>query len=272
MPTASPHLSENAIRLPQIPVIMHDVLERLRSDDVSMDELAELVGNDQVIAAKILRLANSSYYSRQRDVTTLKGAIQTVGLAAFRNLVIASSLTHAFPVVEGFDLPSFWRNSMLVANLAHYIGRELPHDRNELFLAGLMSHIGVLLIFLDHPEAAAQLNDDAMALEEARALEQQLIGTDHFTIGALLASAWNFPDSLQRAIAQYDDPPTGNLSAGVVHAAVKIARGIQRGATLGDMEASLDPTLVVSLGLDRAWFAEAGEVFDLLLEEAARLS
>lgn len=272
MPIESARLSGNAIRLPQIPVIMHEVLERLRSEDVSMDDLAELVGNDQVISAKILRLANSSYYSREHDVTTLKGAIQTVGLTAFRNLVIASSLTRAFPPVAGFDLPSFWRNSMLVANLAHYIGRAVKYDRNELFLAGLMSQIGLLLICLDFPDAVAELNNAEVALEESRALEQQAIGTDRFTIGALLASAWNFPDSLQQAIAQYDRPPTDHLSCCVVHAAVKIARGIQRGATLGDMETSLDPALASRLGLDRIWFEEAGEVFDLLLEEAAKLA
>jgi HD-like signal output (HDOD) protein len=264
---------DQAIRLPQIPHVMQQVVSSLRSENVRVSELADLVGTDQVMAAKVLRLANSSYYGAGRNVASIGGAVQLLGLNAFRNLVIASALVSTFPKVAGFDLPAFWRNSMLVANLAQIIGSDLDVDRETIFSAGLMHAIGELLIYLCFPDSARAIADTCKGspLEERRILEQRLLQMDRFEVGAELARRWNFPESIQSAIGHYDVPDDDDLTGQVVHAAVKIARGIQEGATLDDMLAGLPPDLAERLHLNKAWFEEEGEVFDLLLEESASL-
>ena len=252
---------------------MQEVIKSLRDEDVSVSELAALVSNDQVLVAKLLRLANSSYYGVGRNVASIGGAVKLLGLNAFRNLVIASSLVSAFPKVEGFDLPTFWRNSMLVAHLAHIIGRGLDEDGETLFSAGLMHGIGQLLIYLCFPDAARALAGvcAGSTLADQRLHEQQLIQMDHFEVGMELARRWNFPESIQLAIGHYDAPEADNLPGQVVHAAVKISQGIQAGSTLGDMLATLPQDIAERLKLDKDWFEEEGEVFDLLLEESAAL-
>lgn len=262
-----------AFRLPQIPHVMQQVVNSLRDEDVSISELAELVGTDQVMAAKVLRFANSSYYGAGRNVASIQGAIQRLGLNIFRNVVIASSLVSTFPRVEGFDLPAFWRNSMVVANLAHLIGRDLEVDRAMLFSAGLMHGIGQLLIYLCIPESVRTLGDACRnsLLEQQRILEQQQLQMDHFEVGMELARRWHFPESIQSAIGAYDAPDDDNLPGQVVHCAVKIAQGIQAGSTLGDMLSALPADMAKRLRLNKDWFEEEGEVFDLLLEESASL-
>ncbi len=264
---------DQAVRLPQIPHVMQEVVKSLRNEDVSVSELAALVSNDQVLAAKLLRLANSSYYGVGRNVASINSAVQLLGLNAFRNLVIASSLVGTFPKVEGFDLPAFWRSSMLAANLAHVIGRDLDGDRDTLFSAGLMHGIGQLLIYVCFPDAARSLAGVCKdsPLSDQRLREQELIQMDHFEVGMELARRWHFPESIQLAIGHYDAPETDNLPGQVVHAAVKISQGIQAGSTLGDMLAGLPQDIAERLSLDQAWFEEEGEVFDLLLEESAAL-
>ena len=262
-----------AVRLPQIPRVMQEVVNSLKNEKVSVAELAALVGNDQVISAKVLRLANSSHLGAGRNVASISGALQLIGMNAFRNLVIASSLVGVFPKVEGFDLPAFWRKSMLVANLAHIVGRDLPVDREALFSAGLLSGIGQLLIYLCYPDAAAPV---ALALRDAklaeqRALEQKLLNMDHFEVGAELARRWNFPMSIQSAIASHDAPAAADLPARSVQAAVLIAAGIQASLPLADIEAMLPPELAREFSLDRAWLEEEAEVFDLLLQESDSL-
>lgn len=262
-----------AVRLPQIPLVMQQVIASLRDENVSITKLAELVANDQVISAKVLRLANSSYYGAGRNVAGISDAVKLIGLNAFRNLVIASSMVSAFPKVEGFDLAVFWRNSMLVANLAHIIGRDLDVDTETLFSAGLMHGIGQLLIFLCLPAEAQAIAAEcrSLPLTELRAAEQRGLQMDHFEIGAELARRWNFPESIQMAIGHYDAPDAASLTAQIIHTAVLIANGIQARATFSDMLAQLPPTLAQRLHLDKAWFEEEGEVFDLLLDEAAAL-
>jgi HD-like signal output (HDOD) protein len=272
MTPAAEQMFAQAIHLPQIPHLMREVVVSLRNENVSLQELAALVSNDMVISAKVLRLANSSYYRPRRDVTRISDAVQLIGLSSFRNLVIASALAGAFPKVEGFELAAFWRTSMLVANLAHILGRDLDTDRDLLFTAGLMHSIGQLLIYLCLPRAAqAAQGVTGTTLEQLRAAERSALQMDRFEIGQELARRWNFPDSIQSAISSYDFPAENDLPAQVVHAAVKIAQGIQRGATFDDMLAELPAALAQRLHLDKAWFEEQGEVFDLLLDESAAL-
>lgn len=264
---------DHAVRLPQVPHVMQEVINSLRDEDVSVGELAALVGNDQVITAKVLRLANSSYYGARRKVASVNDAVQMMGLNTFRNLVIASSLVNTFPKVEGFDLSAFWQNSILVANLADVIGRNIKSDREALFSAGLMHGIGQLLIYLCFPDQARAAVEGraGCSLEEQRSFEQHLLQTDHFEVGMELARRWNFPESIQSAIGTYDTPADDDLPAQVVHAAVKIAKGVQAHETFGDMLAQLPPALAARLELSKDWFEEEGEVFDLLLDESTAL-
>jgi len=270
----SEKMFDQADRLPQVPHVMQEVLKSLRDEDVSIAELAELVGNDQVIAAKVLRLANSSFYGARRNVASIKDAVKLIGLNAFRNLVIASSLVSAFPKVKDFDLAVFWRNSMLVANLSHMIGRNLDVDREMLFTAGLMHGIGELLIYLCLPDSAPAAADAfrTSSLGDQRTQEQNLIQLDHFEIGMELARRWDFPEQIQIAIGNYDVPATHDLASQTVHAAVLVARGIQARLTLRDILALVPPDIAERLHLDKDWFEEEGEAFDQLLEESALLA
>ena len=112
---------------------------------------------------------------------------------------------------------------------------------------------------------------NAVRLAGQRAAEQALLGLDHFEVGAELARRWNFPESIQRAIASHDAADADSREARVVHAAVLIAGGIQSRTTFDDMQLQLPAALAEELKLDKAWFEEHGEVFDLLLDEADAL-
>lgn len=274
MNPAAEAMFAQAVRLPQIPHVMHEVVQSLRNENVSGQQLAALVSSDQVIVAKVLRLANSSYYGARRNVAKVSEAVQLLGLDTFRNLVISSALVSAFPKVTGFELAAFWRNSMLVANIAHILGKDLPTDREMLFSAGLMHSIGQLLIVLCLPAeseaAAGQLKD--VNLEELRGAEERLLNLSHFEVGMELARRWNFPECIQSAVGHHDAPEPADLPAQVVHAAVKIAQGIQSGDTFADMLAAIPADMAERLNITQDWFMEEGEVFDLLLAEASALA
>lgn len=263
-----------AVRLPQIPHVMQEVIKSLRDENVSGQQLAALVSNDQVIVAKVLRLANSSYYGARRNVAKVSEAVQLLGLDTFRNLVISSALVSAFPKVSGFDLAGFWRNSMLVANIAHILGRDLETDREMLFSAGLMHSIGQLLIVLCFPAESDAVADQLNGVDLAarRATEEQLLNLSHFEVGMELARRWNFPECIQSAVGHYDAPRADDLPAQIVHAAVKVADGIQSGKTFSDILATIPSEIAERLGITPEWLMEEGEVFDLLLAEASALA
>jgi len=271
-PTAEEMFAQ-ADQLPQIPKVMQEVVASLRNEDVSFSELAALVHNDPVISANVLRLANSSYYGVGRNVANISQAINLIGLTAFRNRVIASSLSRTFTRAGNIDLADFWRNSMLVANLAHIIGQNLDRDREMLFSAGLMHGIGQLLINICLPDAALAFSGRVIdvPIQEMRNEERALFQTDHFEVGMELVRRWNFPECIQTAIGHYDCPADDDLPAQVVHVAYLIAKGIQGSLPIADLLGEISPDILERLHLDKEWFEEKGEVFDLLMDESFAL-
>jgi HD-like signal output (HDOD) protein len=273
MNPAAEKMIAQAINLPQVPVVMQEVVKSLRNDKVPISQLAELVRNDPVIAAKVLRLANSSYYGARREVSSINEALKVIGLASFRNRVIASSLVTTFTRLGGVDLADFWRNSMLVANLADLVGRNLPSGQESHFSAGLLHGIGQLLIFLCVPEFAPAVARccNETRLEEQRGVEQALLQTDHFEMGIALAQRWDFPESIQSAIGHHDTPADDDLAAQVVHAAVKIAHALRAGQPPAAMLAELAPAMAERLQLSPAWFEAKAAAIGLLQQESAAL-
>ena len=54
-----------------------------------MTELTRLIERDPVLSARILRLANSSYFGGQRSIDSLQGAIGLIGTGPLNTLLVA---------------------------------------------------------------------------------------------------------------------------------------------------------------------------------------
>ncbi|MBN8222716.1 MAG: HDOD domain-containing protein, partial [Spirochaetes bacterium] len=85
-----------AIHLPFPPQVLAAVL-RLR-DDTRMDfiELDRLIRADQNIASVILKMANSTFYARGREIRTLPQAIGMIGFCTIMSIVTAASAKSIF--------------------------------------------------------------------------------------------------------------------------------------------------------------------------------
>ena len=51
------------IQIPSPPLIAIRILEAVKKDNESFDELAKIISSDPALAAKILMVANSSFYT-----------------------------------------------------------------------------------------------------------------------------------------------------------------------------------------------------------------
>ena len=86
-------LKEN---LPPLPGSVFRILELLRDENVTTAALAKAVGYDPLLSARLLRLANSSYYSQQNDITTLQNAIDTIGMKALYDAIMVGVAANTF--------------------------------------------------------------------------------------------------------------------------------------------------------------------------------
>ncbi|HLV33105.1 MAG TPA: HDOD domain-containing protein [Chitinispirillaceae bacterium] len=186
------------------PVIRH-VLSVVNDPDSSSADVARVLRLDPVIAAKVLKLANSVYTGIQSKVSSLKNAVTFLGLKRISSLV----LVYGFNIDSDcstipFSLKRFWCHSVSVALVAESIAKYLKRygiiDTNEVFSAALLHDIGKLVLGVISPEMISSSHKRASSekIPFYRAEDEKI---NHVNIGEKLADLWHLPADLQAAIA-----------------------------------------------------------------------
>ncbi|WP_045738653.1 HDOD domain-containing protein [Xanthomonas sp. MUS 060] len=250
--------------LPTIPQVAQDLILQFDSPGTSLDAVARNIERDPVIAAKVLRLANSARFRGARDSTTVEDAALRLGFNTLRTLVLASSMTGAFQAPAHFDLRGFWLHSFEVAGVCRLLARQKGLDPETAFTCGMMHNIGELLIQTGAPSYAAQLHPGSSSSGRA-ADETVQLGFGYPEVGAELARRWQLPQVIQTAIAYQAHPlqaPEGEPMPRVVAQAALVADALRRygGATDEARQAVTGP-LLEEVDLD-ALFAALPEVIE----------
>ncbi|MDO9365808.1 MAG: HDOD domain-containing protein [Methylotenera sp.] len=258
--------------LPSLPKVVQEVMQMLGSEDLAIKALARKVEHDAVISAKVLKLANSSYYGVTRAIKTIDDAIAILGLSKLQTLVIASGVTSAVTQLPGLDLKRFWRHSLVTASVSREIAKAIGQDTEVAYIAGLLHNIGVLLMTMVLPQTSVEIEAlySGGTVEERQKIEQAKMGFDHCQLGEELANRWNFPGEISRTLRYYATPLDKNASgmAPVIYAAVHIATGLERGEEAKDIAETLSKEVVKILKLDETEWMDRIEFCRGLVSEA----
>src|SRR5258708_5867146 len=76
-------------RLPSIPSLYMQIVEKLRDPEVMLEQIGELIGGDLGMTAKILKLANSAFFGLRREISSATEAVTYIGLETIKSLVLA---------------------------------------------------------------------------------------------------------------------------------------------------------------------------------------
>ncbi|MDR6992203.1 HDOD domain-containing protein [Luteimonas sp. 3794] len=200
-------------RLPSPPQTYLALAHALESDeDSNANDVAQLIAGDPAIAAKVLQLCNSAYFSAGRTITDLRSAVTRLGMATMRDLVLASEV-FASPARSDLDRPAMQQRALLASQLAR---RMLPESSAELgATAALLADIGLLLPGVRDERAPAETQpEDAPGHTEA---------------GAYLLGLWGLPMPIIEAVAFQRDPVRAGTRSfwitGAVHVATALASG-----------------------------------------------
>ena len=262
--------------LPALPSVVLDLIASFGREDVDVTALSDKISRDQALAAKTLRLANSSFYGLPSKVRTVKQAIVVLGFDSARALAVASSVIDNFgpdrcPQV---DVGSFWRHSIATALCAKILARHARIDQDHAFIAGLLHDIGRLVLASKFPDQYMRVqaccdNEDA-SLGTA---ELRVLGVDHQRAGQMLAEAWRFPPPIQRAIGQHHAPVGADLGdvPGIVHVADAMVHALDLGGTAHAAVPRLLDTVWDSLRITPGQLQATCREAEGQFEEACRL-
>jgi HD-like signal output (HDOD) protein len=271
-----------AKRLPSPPGAALRVLEFCRREDVDLQEIADVIMSDPVLAGRLLRFANSPMAGIARQVVSIREALLLLGLRTVKLTALGFSL--ASPEAEtgcppGFDLKKFWADSFLRAVIARRLAAEFRKmDREEAFTAALLSGLGQLALARGLGEEYARILNGVTETRPLLMTEREVLGSDHVQIGAMLLREWGLPEVLIQAVesqnAEFEadkaTTPSQRLTQ-VVYLAKRMAPffvGVHQGVfQLSDVARKLVENV---LGLsESAWVRISAEIFDNYRDVAA---
>ncbi len=200
--------------LPTLPVIASKLLQLTAQEDTTLTDIANLISQDIALSSKVLRVANSAFYSFPQQIASLSQAVSILGTNAVRSLVLSFS----FLSMKGrqkhslFDFQQFWERSFVEASAAKLILEQIANaDAEEAFTCGLLQNIGQLIFAITlHSDYDMVLQEIAAGMSgsvsEEERLEQEIIGCTHAIIGYEVTKAWGLPESLTLPIKYHHQP------------------------------------------------------------------
>jgi len=218
------------ISLPDVYLRLQQVM---RSDEASMNKVAEVLTLDPALVARLLRIANSALYSFPSRVDTVTRAINILGLHQVHDLVLATSVAKAFAGMDNavLDMRTFWYRSVQCGILARTLAEGAGMEGGEsLFVRGLLYDLGHLVLYHHYPEqcraALAESGGEYGVLTQA---ERRRIGCDATMLTAELMRTWQLPAIFAQSYDYLDDPqhaPEQRREIAILHIATAITRGL----------------------------------------------
>jgi len=198
--------------LPPLPAVTRQLLAVMRDEDSSAEDVTKVLSGDGTLAAKVLKLVNSSFYGVPTEVTTISRAVVILGFTGIRNLALGFGTVEALSGMgSNMDMTSYWSHAMATAaaaqSLAPFVSRRT--DPEEAFIAGLMHDIGAYVLAASIPDSYGEIGQAPSS--QRLLLEQEHTGFTHAKVGQGLLKFWELPDAFCNAARYHHDV---NVAAG----------------------------------------------------------
>lgn len=239
--------------LPTLPHVVQRLAAMIGRPTVSTEEIGSIIEKDQVLAAKVLRLANSPFYGFPSRIGSVPHAVIVLGFNVVKGLTLCAS---ALSIMKDAGMDQLWRHSLGVAMTANLLAARLEiKNPEELFVAGLLHDIGKVVLYVNWPDVGTSIKD-AVRAESDRSLfdvEKDVTGLSHADIGGCLANAWHLPITLHEPILYHHDPALAKeatLQTAIVHVADILVKGLACGNSGDDIIPPLSKPAWDMVGLD----------------------
>lgn len=206
--------------LPVLPSSMMEIIDGLDDPDISPREAARLVELDPAITARVLALANSSFYAVPRRIGNAVDATMLLGLAVLRRTVLAAAVFGTFERLA--DPEQVERLRQLSLLRTQIVSKMVANPDEELATASLLMDVGRLAQLAVGNQPPRSLFPNTMELDA----EAAQYGMDSGMVAARLLELWGMPVSVCTAVAcaWWPEPnPTNRGGAHLVRVASALA-------------------------------------------------
>lgn len=253
--------------LPTLPEVVLKLRRLILSDEGNAASLARIIEHDPPLSARVLKVANSSFYfSPAGPITSVERAVARIGFNEIGNLAMAASVIKMFARKStSIDYRIFWRHSISAAYLSAMMGELLSpanHNRtNDYFLAGLLHDIGILVYdqFFNREFQSICSAAEQQHISFVEAEKKTLPDDPHPLVGGALLELWKINQPVIEGVKHHHDSSVKDSDAAheIVNAVALselLLRSREASASTDVFEGTTDPAgddFIASLELQK---------------------
>lgn len=236
--------------LPTLPTVLQEVMETVENRRANMTQIGAMIGRDQVLTTKVLKMVNSALYGFPGRISSIQNAVALLGINVVKGLLI-STLVMEYMLKHQMLLHG---HSLACSTAARELALCLNLPAVEEYVtASLLHDFGKVIIVTQLPEEYKKIT--ALMDEEhltSKSAEMAVLGFGHEQVGAWLAKLWHLPPQLTAAMLYHHRPMQAESHATLVsgvHLANFFAHLFDRAAEEKGTISRLDGMALKHLGL-----------------------
>lgn len=245
-------------QLPSPPSVFHELTRQLNSERTTAQHIAAVVAKDPALAARLLRIVNSSYFGLSQSISNIQQAVTLLGTRTIRGLALAGHFGSHYKSDSRstlFSLEALQSRSLMVARLAQSLARVAGGDallRDQAFLSGLLLDVGMVMLASEQADAYVKIfGYTAKHNRSLSDVELKAFGVTHADLGACLLTKWNLPPRVIEAVQHHHTPAaytqTGLTPLAIAHVADALLPSL-----------NTQPSIQANATLDTEFLAQAG--------------
>ena len=194
------------------PKVAIRVLAMLDDPAVTARQLAEVIQFDQAIMVNLLKVCNSACFGLSRQVSSVEEALVLLGQETLKEIIIIGSSAGFYSghAGAGYQLEEgeLWKHSVATALMARMLSRHLDHiGGGSAFTCGLLHDIGKRflgsLVADEFQDIMDRVGREGCSFVR---VEQEVLGTDHAELGAMIFEKWGFAPEMIGAVRDHHRP------------------------------------------------------------------
>lgn len=212
-------IEQDKLTLPAMPEVAARCTDLLKAAEPDLPALAREVERDPLVAAEVLRLANSAALGGAVQIKALPQAVSRIGVGGMKTLMVqiaARKLCKSSDARIAVAFRGLWEHSLAVAVIAQALGNELQDvDADVAYQAGLMHDLGKPIVGVMMLEAEKMSSSSKRPPKNWMTSDEwlQVVDQMHRRVGVALAEKWDMPDDVCRAVEseEYDGDDYGSV-------------------------------------------------------------
>jgi putative nucleotidyltransferase with HDIG domain len=201
----------NASDISTIRNVVTAVIRIINDPDATAADLVDIIRIDPPLTGKILRIANSAFYSPRVRISDIRQAAIYIGFNTLKEIAFSQKVCeifHKHGEIEGYSRTALWKHSVAVALLGKLIyRREFGETGENIYAAGILHDIGIIaedqFVQEGFMQVLKKAETEGVDLIDA---EEMVFGFNHTEVGMKIAIDWKLPQELIYAIGYHQGP------------------------------------------------------------------